>query len=221
MTKIKISEIEINDVFSEISHLRVKEVTPTTVKFHHVEGNNEVELSNEYVENLLQCAEQYHAEIKCTKEDRFWTAKQLTDAKNTTAQVGDLRQAGIRSIFEDIRASDVFTVCFQKADKPLSAKAYQAKVDEAANNAVAKIEKARTNKKSVTDAAKEAIEELIKNPVLNYEVGEDRILRGYKVQFVSRDGRYDCMDMDINAVRPVNINSILYFVYQGVKYIVE
>jgi hypothetical protein len=50
---------------------------------------------------------------------------------------------------------------------------------------------------------------LVNNPVLPYEEGEDRVLRGYKIQFESRDGRYNCIDMDIqqtdkeSGVRPV------------------
>lgn len=46
---------------------------------------------------------------------------------------------------------------------------------------------------------KNLITELVNNPVLPYEEGEDRVLRGYKIQFESRDGRYDCVDMDIRV----------------------
>lgn len=57
--------------------------------------------------------------------------------------------------------------------------------------------------------------------------GEDRILRGYKMQFVSRDGKYKCLDMDIernskeDGIRLVNINTIKALVFNGVKYVVE
>lgn len=60
-----------------------------------------------------------------------------------------------------------------------------------------------------------------------YEEGEDRVLRGYKIQFESRDGRYDCVDMDIvrtdkeSGIRPVNINTIKYLIFDGVKYVVK
>lgn len=59
------------------------------------------------------------------------------------------------------------------------------------------------------------------------EEGEDRVLRGYKIQFESRDGRYDCVDMDItktdkeSGIRPVNILTIKWLIFNGVKYIVE
>lgn len=58
-------------------------------------------------------------------------------------------------------------------------------------------------------------------------VSEDRVLRGYKMQFVSRDGKYKCMDMDVvrgpkeTGERLVNINTISQLVYNGVKYVVE
>lgn len=54
-----------------------------------------------------------------------------------------------------------------------------------------------------------------------------RVLRGYKMQFVSRDGKYKCMDMDIKRTgketgeRYVNINTISHLIYNGVKYVVE
>lgn len=54
-----------------------------------------------------------------------------------------------------------------------------------------------------------------------------RVLRGFKIQFVSRDGKYRCMDMDIEKTekdtgeRLVNINTISQLIYNGVKYTVE
>lgn len=57
--------------------------------------------------------------------------------------------------------------------------------------------------------------------------GEDRVLRGYKMQFVSRDGKYKCLDMDIersskeDGIRLVNINTIKQLIFNGVKYVVE
>lgn len=50
------------------------------------------------------------------------------------------------------------------------------------------------------------------NPIKDVIEGEDRVLRGYKLQFTSRDGKYKCMDMDITRTdketgeRLVNIN---------------
>lgn len=72
-----------------------------------------------------------------------------------------------------------------------------------------------------------AVEFIQNNPVKDYIEGEDRVLRGYKMQFVSRDGKYKCMDMDIKRTgketgeRYVNINTISHLIYNGVKYVVE
>ena len=65
------------------------------------------------------------------------------------------------------------------------------------------------------------------NPVQEVIEGEERTLRGFKVQFNSRDGKYRCIDMDIERTetetgeRLVNINTIESLVYQGVKYVVK
>lgn len=224
---IKVNEIQPNDVMAEISHYRVLTVNPTDVTLKHLESGQTVNLSHQYVSDLLHCAEQWHSEVKVGREDKYWTAKQIAEAKakdaNLTATEGDVRVEGIRTLFENIRSSDVFTVCFVKQDKPLSQKAYDTLVQTRIDEAVAKIEAAKNSKKSVTLAAATELQSLILNPVLPYTLGEDRILRGYKVQFTSRDGRYDCMDMDeqTNAIRPVNINSIKFLIHKGIKYTVE
>lgn len=65
------------------------------------------------------------------------------------------------------------------------------------------------------------------NPIKDYIEGGERVLRGYKKQFVSRDGKYRCMDMDITRTdketgeRLVNINTISQLIYNGTKYIVD
>ena len=41
---------------------------------------------------------------------------------------------------------------------------------------------------------------------------------------IQRDGRYNCVDMDIteeNNIRPVNINTIKWLIIGGTKYIVQ
>lgn len=89
------------------------------------------------------------------------------------------------------------------------------------------VDRAKAQKKSMAKVAKEHFSNLMLNPILGFEEGEERVLRGYKIQFESRDGRYNCVDMDIektekeSGVRPVNINTIKYLIYNGVKYIVK
>ena len=134
---------------------------------------------------------------------------------------------GIRSVWENIHSDQAFTVCFKKQDKPKSKKKLNEEIDYLVDQFSKDIDKVKASKKGVAEKAKQLITELIKEPILPYEEGEDRVLRGYKIQFESRDGRYDCVDMDItktdkeSGIRPVNINTIKWLIFNGVKYIVE
>lgn len=207
--KVNLTEIEVGDIFSEESHYIVKEVKPESVVFEHLESGKNVSLSNEYVHDMLNTSDQYEKEVKVTKEDK----------KDGTV--------GIRTIFEGIKSSEVFTVVFKKQDKPKTKKQIESERGAQRAEAVALIDKAKKNKKSMAVAYKEALEFIQNNPIKDYVDGEDRVLRGYKMQFVSRDGKYRCMDMDIErndketGERLVNINTISQLIYNGVKYIVE
>ena len=207
--KVNIKEIEVGDIFSEESHYVVNKVAKDKVEFLHLESGKKVSLSNEYVANLLNTSDQYDNEVKVGKEDK----------KDGTP--------GIRTIFENIKSSEVFTVVFKKQDKPKTKKAIEAEKEAQRAEAVALIDKAKKARKSMATAYKEALEFIQNNPVKDYIEGEDRILRGYKMQFVSRDGKYRCMDMDITRTdketgeRLVNINTISQLIYNGTKYIVD
>ena len=207
--KVNIKEIEVGDIFSEESHYVVNKVVKDRIEFLHVESGKKVSLNNEYVANLLNTSDQYDNEVKVGKEDK----------KDGTP--------GIRTIFENIKSSEVFTVVFKKQDKPKTKKAIEAEKEAQRAEAVALIDKAKKAKKSMAVAYKEALEFIQNNPVKDYIEGEDRILRGYKMQFVSRDGKYRCMDMDITRTdketgeRLVNINTISQLIYNGTKYIVN
>ena len=207
--KVNIKEIEVGDIFSEESHYVVNKVAKDKVEFLHLESGKKVSLSNEYVANLLNTSDQYDNEVKVSKEDK----------KDGTP--------GIRTIFENIKSSEVFTVVFKKQDKPKTKKAIEAEKEAQRAEAVALIDKAKKAKKSMATAYKEALEFIQNNPIKDYIEGEDRILRGYKMQFVSRDGKYRCMDMDITRTdketgeRLVNINTISQLIYNGTKYIVD
>lgn len=207
--KVNLKEIEVGDVFSEESHYVVEKIAENGITFRHLESGKTVKLSNEYVQNLLNTSDQYQTEVKVSKEDK----------KDGTP--------GIRTIFEGIKSSEVFTVVFKKQDKPKTKKALEAEREAQRAEAVALIERAKKAKKSMATAYKEALELIQNNPIKDAIEGEDRVLRGYKLQFVSRDGRYRCMDMDITRTdketgeRLVNINTISQLIYNGVKYIVE
>lgn len=202
-------EIKKGDILSESSHYRVKNILGSSVILEHFESKNEVSIDKDYLRNFCNTADSYIAEIKVTKEDK----------KDGTL--------GIRSIWENIHSGKVFTVCFKKQDKAKSQKKLNEEIDYLVKQFSTDIDKVKANKKGVAEKAKQLITELIRKPILPYEEGEDRVLRGYKIQFESRDGRYDCVDMDIvktdkeSGIRPVNINTIRWLVYNGVKYIVE
>ena len=155
-----------------------------------------------YLKNYTNSADLFETTVKVTKEDK----------KDGTL--------GIRSIWENIHSGQVFTVCFKKQDKPKSKRKLQEEIDAIVEQFSNSIDTVKNNKKGV-------ITELVNSPVLPYEEGEDRVLRGYKIQFESRDGRYDCVDMDItktdkeSGIRPVNILTIKWLIFNGVKYIVE
>ena len=200
-------EIKKGDILSESSHYRVKNILGSSVILEHFESKNEVSIDKEYLHNFCNTADSYITEIKVTKEDK----------KDGTL--------GIRSIWENIYNSKVFTVCFKKQDKPKSKKKLQEEIDTIVEQFSNSIDAIKNSKKGVANAAKNLVTELVNNPVLPYEEGEDRVLRGYKIQFESRDGKYQCIDMDIedseNNVRLVNINTIKWLIIDNTKYIVQ
>lgn len=202
--------IAINDVLSEVSHYRVIGINADdSIRVVHTESGDVVNIGRTYVQNYIKSGDNFVEEVKVTKEDK----------KDGTL--------GIRSIFEGIHSGQVFTVCFKKQNKPKSKKKLQEEINTIIEQFSNSIDSIKNSKKGVANAAKNLVTELVENPILPYEEGEERVLRGYKIQFESRDGRYDCVDMDItktdkeSGIRPVNINAIRWLIYDGTKYIVE
>jgi len=207
--KVNVSEIQVGDVFSEESHYTVKSIGKDSIVFIHLESGKEVKLSISYVQGLLNTSDQFHETKEVTREDK----------KDGTP--------GIRTIFESIKSSEVFTVVFKKQDKPKTKKQINEEREAQREKAIELIDKAKKQKKSMAVAYKTALEYIQDNPILDYVEGEERVLRGFKLQFVSRDGKYRCLDMDIERTsketgeRLVNINTIEQLIYNGVKYIVK
>lgn len=205
----KINQLKKGSIISESSHYIVENILGSTATLTHFESGQQVQISTSYLENYTNSADLYNQEFKVGKEDK----------KDGTL--------GIRSIWENIHSGQVFTVCFKKQDKPKSQKKLNAEISSLIESFSNEIDNVKNNKKGVANCAKQLIEELVKNPILPYEEGEERVLRGYKIQFSSRDGRYDCIDMDItrtdkeSGIRPVNINTIKWLIFDGIKYTVE
>lgn len=207
--KINVSEIQVGDVFSEESHYVVKEVNKAQIVFNHLESGKDVRLSAQYVQELLNTSDQYHEVKEVGKEDK----------KDGTP--------GIRTIFESIKSSEVFTVVFKKQDKVKTKKQINEEREAQREKAIELIDKAKKQKKSMAVAYKTALEFIQDNPIKDYVEGESRVLRGFKLQFVSRDGKYRCLDMDIKrsdketGERLVNINTIEKLIYNGIQYVVK
>ena len=205
----QINQLKQGSIISESSHYIVNRVSGSTAWLTHFESGEEVQIGMSYLKNYTNSADLFETTVKVTKEDK----------KDGTL--------GIRSIWENIHSGQVFTVCFKKQDKPKSRRKLQEEIDTIVEQFSNSIDVVKNSKKGVANAAKNLVTELVNNPVLPYEEGEDRVLRGYKIQFESRDGRYNCVDMDIqqtdkeSGVRPVNINTIKYLIFDGVKYVVE
>lgn len=201
--------ISIGDVLSESSHYVVEGIVGDSIHLVHHESGQHISIDRGYVNSFLHSADEVNETVEVTKEDK----------KDGTP--------GIRTIFEGIHSGQVFTVCFKKQDKQRSKKAVNADIEARTEAFVAAIDRAKAQKKSISEVARKHFSDLMLNPILGFEEGEERVLRGYKVQFESRDGKYNCVDMDIektdkeSGVRPVNINTIRYLIYNGVKYIVK
>ena len=204
-----IQNIKVGDVLSETSHYKITEVRYNDVSCIHVESGDIVRIGQEYLKNYCQSADEYSEVVEVTREDKLDGTP------------------GIRSIFEGIHSLEVFTVVFKKQDKKKTKKQVKEEQEKQIQDAIALVEKVKSQRKSMAAAYAEVLTFIQQNPVKDYIEGESRTLRGYKVQFQSRDGRYDCVDMDIektekeSGIRPVNINTIESLIYKGVKYIVK
>ena len=224
---LNIGEINVGDVFSEESHYVYLGQKNNTHQFKHLESAQVVNLDSKYVTELLKTADQYEEEVEVGVEDKHWTQKQIDDAKkkgtleaDSQIREGDLKLKGIRSIWADIHTTEVFSVCFNKKGKALTKKAFTAAKDKQIQDALAQV---GTGKITLEDAFKTVQD----NPINQIETPEERVLRGYKVQFSSVSGFYDVVDMDIeddgkgSNLRKVNITEIKWLVIAGIKYIVE
>ena len=205
----QINQLKQGSIISESSHYIVNRVSGSTAWLTHFESGEEVQIGMSYLKNYTNSADLFETTVKVTKEDK----------KDGTL--------GIRSVWEGILSGQVFTVCFKKQDKPKSKKKLNEEINHLVNQFSEDIDKVKANKKGVAERAKQLITELVREPILPYEEGEERVLRGYKIQFESRDGRYNCIDMDIArtekeaGIRPVNILTIKWLIFDGIKYIVE
>lgn len=206
---VNINKIKKGDFLYEQSHYVVlDDAKQDKVALCHLESETSITISKSYIQNLLTSGDHYTKEVKVTKEDK----------KDGTL--------GIRSIWQNIYDQKPFTVCFKKQDSKKTVKSYNEEIDKQVQDALALIDKAKKNKKSMSDAYKEAVKFIQANPIKDTIEGEMRVLRGYKIQFSSNDGKYDVIDIDLpnddksNQIRQVNVNNISYLILDDIKYVV-
>ena len=196
---IDLNKIQPGHIFSETSYYKVTEVTPTHIQTTHLQTGKTVNLSVDYVANMLTSADQYEKVVKVSRGNK-----------------GD-GSPGIKTIFENI-GSEVFTVSFKKRPEEISERAYHTALSTKLSDYMNKINSAKASKKSVTKVCEEVLKDALANPILKTLPGQDRILRGYKLENTTNDGMYSVMDTDINEVRTVNVNSITWLIHKGVLY---
>ena len=126
-------EIKKGDILSESSHYKVKNILGNSIILEHFESRNEVSIDKDYLHNFCNTADNYITEIKVTKEDK----------KDGTL--------GIRSIWENIYNSKVFTVCFKKQDTKKSNKQFTTEVNALAEQMCKEIDQIKASKKGVAD----------------------------------------------------------------------
>ncbi len=224
--KINRTEVLVNHIFSELSHYTYKGVNPATglnKLYHHGSGNT-IEVDDRYLCDLMQSAEQYHNVVTVGLVDTYWTAKQVEDAikngvysKSNAPEVGSLKQKGIRTVFDEIKGQHVFT-CMYMAQSKETVKELNERKRQQRDNLLGSI-KTGLSKSELLATVDNILEQAQNDPIVKTD--RERVLRGYKVQFTSHDGKYLCKDMDINEERPVNINTLQWLVYDGVKYQVK
>ena len=216
--------------FSEISHYTYE--GPCTqhignVSLIHRQGGKRVSLSPQYIEQFCHTGNQWENEVEVNRVDTFWKQSQI-DAIDWTGKekpsAGDLRAEGIRTIFENIPNKTVFTVIFQKKGKDLSRRAVNKLKKERLEELEAILTKTARHKEGVKDKAIELVSKYLDDPIKTHEEGEMRTLVGYKEQFSSKDGYYQCYDMNLREApftRPVNIRTIKELIYKGTRYVVK
>lgn len=220
--KINSSEIQPGHFFSELSHYRCEEKYNGYGIYKHLGSEKNVKIDDEYVSQLMQTAEQYHTVVEVGLEDKYWTAAKIMRAiakgeftDNNAPEIGDLEVPGIRTIWENIHSKHVFTCMFLAQSRDTAAE-LKAKREEQAMLLAAKV-KTVWNKTTLRREVAKLIKQAQDKPIVK-ELRE-RVLRGYKEQFTSRDGKYMCMDLSIGELRPVNINTLQWIVFDGVKYV--
>ena len=220
--KNEFQDVKVNDIFSETQYYKVIDKSEKSIQVINQIGES-ITLGKSYVGNLLCSADQYKKTVNIGLEDKLWTEKQIEAAvrkgeiKKEEVKVGDLRVPGLKTVWDSI-GSSVFAVKFIKKSKKKTKKVYNEQVE----NAMRKASEDLLNGVEL----KQILLGFIKDPISLEEPGEERLLRGRKLEHSSSDGKYRCLDMDLDistdhskGIRQVTLSSITEILYDGVRYV--
>lgn len=233
-----------SDLFSEVTYYKaICAKSDSSIEFEVIKSDGKALdksaiLSTEYIEKNLISADTYSKVITVGKENKYWTENQIkklknienTDVKYNIDEIrpGDLKQLGMKSLFENIK-NEVFTVVFKTKNTEKSKKEYDEEIKKKQTEILEIIDVQRKKRKSISEALLPKLDELIKNPPLPYKEGKLRTLRGFKTNgYKINDGLYLVYDLDITLgidgntnIRQVNINEIKELIVNNVKYVLE
>lgn len=209
-----VNKLKRGDCLSETSYYKVvSSVGNSKTQLINLQDGQPVLLDNKYIDIYCQSAETFEEEVIVSKENTYYTSKNVVEGK----KVGDLRQLGIRSIWNNIGA-EVFTICYDKLPKAKTKKQLIKEREDQITNLLNRISKTSAQKKGVEAEARKCLIELQENPISD-TVTEERILRGHKIQRTSLTGLYKVYDMVNEGERQINLPTVKWIIVDRVKYI--
>ncbi len=197
-----VSKVKKGDFLSETTYYEVTGKSYDTVIVRVLGQGGNLSIGNSVVEQHLHSANLFDSEVEVTKADK---------------RDGTL---GIRSLFLE-HGADICTVYFYKQDSVKKKGILKAEREAQIESAIALVKKARNGKRNMLDVAAEEFAKFQENPILEIVPGELRKMIGYKLAQDSKDGRYMFLDVEIMQPRPVNVNTIVAFIKNNVRYYVK
>jgi len=155
------------------------------------ETNEEITVSKEYLETMIQSADTFSGTEKLAK-----------------TYLAELLVANPRT---------AMTVCFTKANKAKTKKAYTSEREEY-------IQKVKS---ASLDSVSDLLNNLMDNPILDYIPGGERVIKGYHLGHKDELGRILFIDMEVARtgeekhdprIRQIDPRTIQYIIVNGIKY---
>lgn len=232
---VDLNQMEYGDVFSELSYYVLTAQNPIreSYSFTNLQSGESVQLGGTYVRKYLISSSQYLETVKVGLNDKLWTKNQIDKAEasgeieKNSVRVGDVRVPGILTIWSNI-GNKCFKAIFKKKDKDKTKKALKEEKENRVRQFLFAIEEAEVLGNSISAVVERYTTELIENPILPFIEGEDREFHGYKLEHVSKDGKYRCVDLKLDpeddhskGIRQITVSNIKELVVDNVRYIRE